>query len=425
LAKPEFDPTVIEHFDTLETRDPEVRERALLARLPIQIAYAKAHAPAFARMLDGVNPLDVTSHEALARLPVTRKSDLAAMQAEARPFGGLAATRRGADGTRAARVFASPGPIYEPEGRSPDYYRIARAMFAAGFRAGDLVHNSFAYHLTPAGALVETGAHALGCTVFPGGTGQTELQVRAMVDLAPDAYAGTPSFLKILLEKADEQGVALTSLKKALVSAEPFPPSLRDAWLARGIAGYQAYATADLGSIAYETPAREGLVVDEGVLVEIVRPGTGDPVPPGDVGEVVVTSLFNSEYPLIRFGTGDLSALLAGVSPCGRTNLRIKGWMGRADQTTKVKGMFVHPGQVATIVRRHPEVLKARLVVDNPEGNDRMTLHVEVRDNASSHAEALVATIRDVTKLRGEVAFGAPGTLPNDGKVIEDVRRYE
>jgi phenylacetate-CoA ligase len=271
--------------------------------------------------------------------------------------------------------------------------------------------------------MVECGAHALGCTVFPGGTGQTELQVQAMRDLRSNGYVGTPSFLRIILEKADEQGVALPSLVKALVSGEAFLPAVRDALKARGIAAYQAYATADLGSIAYETEAREGLVVDEGVLVEIVRPGTGDPVPPGDVGEVVVTTLFNTDYPLVRFGTGDLSAVLPGTSPCGRTNARIKGWMGRADQTTKVKGMFVHPSQVAAIVQRHPEVTRARLVVDNPDGNDRMTLFVEVPGNVSSHAESIVASIREVTKLRGDVAFRLPGELPNDGKVIEDVRK--
>jgi phenylacetate-CoA ligase len=273
--------------------------------------------------------------------------------------------------------------------------------------------------------MLETGAHALGCTVFPGGTGQTEQQVQAIADLAPDGYVGTPSFLKIILEKADELGVSLPSLKKALVSGEAFPPSVRDMLLARGLAGYQAYATADVGTIAYETQAREGLVIDEGVLVELVRPGTGDPVAPGEVGEVVVTPLFNAAYPLIRFGTGDLSALMPGVSPCGRTNARIKGWMGRADQTTKVKGMFVHPGQVAAIVRRHPEIAKARLVVDNPGGSDRMTLLIEVHGNAPPGAEGIVATIRDITKLRGEVAYRTPGELPNDGKVIDDIRRYE
>jgi phenylacetate-CoA ligase len=414
-----------DHFDSLETRDPEARERALLAALPRQIAHAKADAPAYARILADVDPAAVTTRAALAALPVTRKSELLELQKAGRPFGGFAATRWGAQVTGPARVFASPGPLYEPEGRSPDYWRLARALFAAGFRNGDLVHNCFSYHFTPAGSMLETGAHALGCTVFPGGIGQTEQQVQAMAELGPDGYVGTPSFLRIILEKADELGVALPRLRKALVSGEAFPPSLRDVLLARGIAGYQAYATADLGSIAYETEAREGLVVDEGVLLELVRPGTGDPVAPGEVGEVVVTTLFNVDYPLIRFGTGDLSAVLPGLSPCGRTNLRIKGWMGRADQTTKVKGLFVHPSQVAAIVRRHPEVVKARLVVDNPDGNDRMTLHVEVPANQSSHAEAIVASIREVTKLRGEVAFRAPGELPNDGKVIDDVRKYD
>jgi len=409
------------HFDTLETRDPELRQKQQLASLRGQIAHAKANAPAFAQRLAGFEADDITSLDALARLPVTRKSELAELQKASRPFGGLAATRWG----ESRRVFQSPGPLYEPEGARPDYWRLARAMFAAGFRPGDLVHNCFSYHLTPAGSMLECGAHALGCTVFPGGIGQTELQIQAMSDLRPDGYVGTPSFLKIILEKADEQGVALPSLKKALVSGEAFPPSLRDAWKARGIAGYQAYASADLGCIAYETEAREGLVIDEGVLVEIVRPGTGNPVAAGEVGEVVVTTLFNTDYPLVRFGTGDLSAILPGASPCGRTNARIKGWMGRADQTTKVKGMFVHPSQVAAIVSRHAEVGRARLVVDNPEGNDRMTLMVEVPGNASSHAESIVASIREVTKLRGEVVFKQPGELPNDGKVIEDLRKYD
>jgi phenylacetate-CoA ligase len=409
-----------EYFDTLETRDPDLREQALMDALPRQIAHAKASAPALARILADVDSAAVTSRAALAEVPVTRKSDLADLQKADRPFGGLSAGRRG----EAARVFASPGPIYEPESRYPDHWRLARALFAAGFRPGDLIHNAFAYHFTPAGSMLETGAHALGCTVFPAGTGQTELQVQAIADLAPDGYVGTPSFLRIILEKADEQRIALPSLRKALVSAEAFPPSLRDAFAARGIAGYQVYASADLGSIAYETEARAGLVVDEGVLVELVRPGTGDPVAPGEVGEVVVTTLQNTLYPLIRFGTGDLSAWVPGTSPCGRTNARIKGWLGRADQTTKVKGMFVHPSQIAAIVRRHPEIARARLVVDNPDGNDRMTLNVEIAGTAPA-VEVIVATIRDVTKLRGEVAFRARGELPNDGKVIDDVRKYD
>jgi phenylacetate-CoA ligase len=408
------------HYDALETRDPEARERDILGRLPAQVAHAQARAPAFAKSLAGMDPRAVTSREALAQLPVIRKGELLDLQRGAPPFGGLAASGYG----EIARVFASPGPIYEPEGRAPDWWRLARALYAAGFRRGDLVHNCFSYHFTPAGSMLETGAHALGCAVFPGGTGQTEQQVQAIADLAPAGYVGTPSFLRIILDKADELGIPLPSLTKALVSGEAFPPSLRDALIARGIHGFQAYATADLGCIAYETPAREGLVVDEGVLVEIVRPGTGDPVPDGEVGEVVVTTLANADYPLIRFGTGDLSAVLPGRSPCGRTNVRIRGWMGRADQTTKVKGLFVHPAQVAAIVARHAEIARARLVVDNPDQNDRMTLHVEPRAGRTAPVEAIVASIRDVTKLRGEVRVRGAGELPNDGKVIDDVRTY-
>ena len=414
-----------EHFDTLEIRDREERERAQLAALPDRIAFAKSRTAAYARIFAEVDPAAVTSREALAKLPVTRKAELLELQKAARPFGGFAATRWG----EAPRVFASPGPIYEPQGASADYWRLARPLFAAGFRRGDLVHNCFAYHFTPAGSMLDSGAHALGCTVFPAGTGQTEQQVQAMAELSPAGYVGTPSFLKIILEKADELGVKLPSLKKALVSGEAFPPSLRDALSARGIAAYQVYATADVGTIAYESAAREGLIVDEGVLVEIVRPGTGDPVEPGEVGEVAVTTLVTADYPLIRFGTGDLSAVLpaslAAASPCGRTNLRIKGWLGRADQTTKVKAMFVHPSQVAEIARRHPEIGRVRLVVDTEGGGDRMMLHVEVPENRSTSAEAIVASIREVTKLRGEVAFHAPGELPNDGKVIDDQRKYE
>jgi len=411
---------VTEHFDTLETRDPEVRERALLAALPRQLVHAKTHAPAFARILAGIDAAAVTSRAALARLPVTRKSELLELQMAARPFGGFAALARG----EAARMFASPGPIYELESRRPDHWRLARSLFAAGFRAGDLVHNTFSYHFTPAGSMLETGAHALGCTVVAAGTGQTEQQVQAIAELAPDGYVGTPSFLKIILDKADEQGIRLPSLRKALVSGEAFPPSLRDALGARGIAAYQVYASADLGAIAYETEARAGLVVDEGVLVEIVRPGTGDPLAPGEVGEVVVTTLFNTLYPLIRFGTGDLSAFIEGRSACGRTNARIKGWLGRADQTTKVKGMFVHPSQVAEVVRRHPEIRRARLVVDNAGGADCMTLHAETAGPRPA-VEAVIGTMREVTKLRGDVAFREPGELPNDGKVIEDLRKVE
>ncbi len=409
------------HFDTLETRDPQARERALRDALPAQVAHAKARTSAFARLLADVDPASVASRAALARLPVTRKSDLAQLQKAERPLGGFAAAGWG----DLAHAFASPGPIYEPDGRRPDWWRLARALFAAGFRRGDLVHNAFAYHMTPAGFMLESGAHALGCTVFPAGTGQTEQQVQAMADLRPAGYVGTPSFLRILLEKADELRADVASLRKALVSGEAFLAQHRDALKARGIDGYQVYASADLGSIAYETPAREGLVVDEGVLVEIVRPGTGDPVPDGEVGEVVVTQLANTDYPLIRFGTGDLSAVLPGPSPCGRTNMRIRGWMGRADQTTKVKGMFVHPAQVAAILARHPQLARGRLVVDNPGGVDRMTLRAARHPGAAVAADEVVATIRDVTKLRGEVAFVEPADLPNDGKVIDDVRKLD
>jgi phenylacetate-CoA ligase len=416
---------IVEHFDTLETRDPELRERAIFATVPAQLAYAKANTTAYARLLHDIDPASVTSRVALARLPVIRKSELVELQKAERPFGGFSASGWGIASQRARFVFASPGPLYEPEGDVANYWRLARALFAAGFRAGDLVHNCFSYHFTPGGAMLESGALALGCTVFRGGTGQTEQQVQAMAELRSDGYVGTPSFLKIILEKADEQNIALPSLKRALVSGEAFPPALRDTLGARGIAAYQVYASADVGTIAYESESREGLIVDEGALIEIVRPGTGDPLVVGEVGEVVVTLLANTDYPLIRFGTGDMSAVLPGVSPCGRTNMRIKGWLGRADQTTKVKGMFVHPSQVAAVTRRHPEILRARLVVDNPEGNDRMTLHVEIAGNASSNAESIVATMRDVTKLRGEVSFHTPDDLANDGKVIDDIRKYD
>jgi phenylacetate-CoA ligase len=417
---------VTDHYDALETRAPAQREAAWFAALPAQLAHAKEATAAYAALLRDADPAAVTDRAALARLPVVRKAELLERQKASRdadPFGGFAAAGRGlCRGAR--RVFQSPGPIYEPEGGEAHYARAARAFHAAGFRAGDLVHNSFSYHLTPAGSMMETAAHALGCTVFPGGVGNTELQLQAMADLRPDGYAGTPSFLKIVLDKAAESGVSLASVRKALVSGEAFPPSLRD-WLAeRGVQGFQCYATADVGLIAYETAAREGLVLDEGVIVEIVRPGTGDPVPEGEVGEVVVTT-FNPDYPLIRFGTGDLSAVLPGPCPTGRTNTRIRGWLGRADQTAKVRGMFVHPGQVADIARRHAEVSKARLVVSGAMASDRMTLHVEVRARPDGLAERIAGTIRDVTKLRGEVELCAPGSLPNDGKVIEDARRLD
>ncbi len=412
-----------EHYDALETRTPAERERALMAALPLQVAHAQARTSAFAHSLHSVVAAEVTSRAALARLPVIRKHELMERQHAERErdvFGGFSAIGWGA----AKSVFQSPGRMYEPEGAAPDYWRVARALFAAGFRPGDLAHNAFSYHFTPAGSMMQTGAQALGCTVFPGGTGQTELQVQAIADLQPTGYMGTPSFLKLIVEKAAEMGTPIPSLRKAAVGAEAFPPSLRD-WLAeRGITAYQFYGTADLGTVAYETSARQGLVLDEGVIVEIVRPGTGDPVPEGEVGELVVTTL-NPDYPLIRFGTGDLSAVLAGTCPSGRTNTRIKGWMGRADQTAKVRGLFVHPGQVAEVVKRFPEVSKARLVISGEMANDRMTLRVETTAAPDQLNTRLADAIREVTKLRGEVELCAPGSLPNDGKVIDDTRRFE
>ena len=417
------------HMDALETRDPAVREAALLTALPGQIAHAQKNAPAFAEILKDIHAADITSRAALAKLPVIRKYELLEKQKASRAaggnvFGGFSAVSYG---SKMPRVFSSPGPLYEPEGSRADYWRMARAIAAAGFQSGELIHNCFSYHFTPAGSMMETGAHALGCTVFPGGIGQTEQQVQTMAELQPAGYIGTPSFLKIILEKAAEMGVALPSVKKALVSGEAFPPSLRDWMTERGVNAFQCYATADVGLIAYETSARQGLVIDEGVIVEIVRPGTGDPVPEGEVGELVITSL-NPDYPLIRFGTGDLSAILSGHCPTGRTNQRIKGWMGRADQTTKVRGMFVHPGQVAEVVKRFPAALRARLVVQGEMANDSMALHVETTAAHGAEAELkaqIAEAIRDVTKLRSDVHLVAPGTLANDGKVIEDARSYQ
>ena len=415
------------HYDSLETRSPAEREATQMALVPAQLRHAKSASAAFAELLRDTDPDRVRDRAALARLPVTRKSDLQTRQKAQRErggdvFGGFSTIGYGA---HMPRVFASPGPIYEPEGTARDYWRMARAMFAAGFRTGELIHNCFSYHFVPAGAMMESGAHALGCTVFAGGTGQTEQQVQAIVQLRPAGYIGTPSFLKIIVEKAAAMGVALPSVRKAMLGGEAFPPSLRDWFTERGIHAYQCFATADLGLIAYETAAREGLVLDEGVLLEIVRPGTGDPVAEGEVGEMVVTSL-NPVYPLIRFGTGDLSAVLPGLCPTGRTNTRIKGWMGRADQTTKIRGMFVHAGQIDAIAKRFPEVVKARLVVTGEMANDAMTLQVETN---CAGPDALVAklgeAIREVTKLRGEVELVLPGSLPNDGKVIEDARSYK
>jgi phenylacetate-CoA ligase len=410
------------YFDDLETRDPGVRERALFKALEEQLGNAKKNTPYFAELLKDVRPHEVKDRAALARLPVTRKGDLIELQRKRPPFAGMTAVAVGQLG----RIFASPGPIYDPQADKRDYWGIARALHAAGFREGELVHNTFSYHFTPAGFMFDLGAQALGCPVFPAGVGQTELQVQTIADLKPICYAGTPSFLRILLEKADEMKVDISSLRKASVSGEAFLPPVRKMLAERGIEAFQSYGTADLGLVAYETEAREGMVVDEGVILEIVRPGTGEPVAQGEVGEVVVTAL-TPEYPLIRFGTGDLSALLPGRSPCGRTNLRIKGWMGRADQTTKVKGMFVHPSQVDKVAKRHPEILRARLTVSHDaDKNDVTTLQCEVAEPApDSFAQAVEETLREATKLRGHVVLKPRGTLPNDGKVIEDVRKYD
>lgn len=413
-------------LDELETRDPEHRERQQFAALAEQLANAKANAPAIASTLADVDPDAVTNRAALARLPVLRKSELMERQKEGpnehRPFGGLTAVETG----RLSRIFVSPGPIYDPEGRREDWWRLARALYAAGFRRGDVIHNCFSYHFTPAGMMLESGAHEIGCAVIPAGVGNTEQQVRTIADVRPVGYVGTPSFLKIILDKGKELASDLSSLKRALVSGEALPPSLRAELKVHGIDVRQCYATADLGLIGYESIPDAGLIIDEWVIVEIVRPGTGDPVGPGEVGEVVVTAL-NPEYPLIRFATGDLSMLLPGTSACGRTAPRLKGWMGRADQTTKVRGMFVHPSQVAEVCRRHSAIAKCRVVVDRDGSNDTMTFTLEVAPSARAAGldAAIAETIQVVTKLRGTVVLVDPGSLPNDGKVIADVRKND
>jgi phenylacetate-CoA ligase len=405
-----------DHFDALETRDPEERERDLFARLPALIAHA-LNAPGWAAQLAGVDPQAVRSRAALAELPLLRKSELPARQRERPPFGGFNITPP----DRARRLLMSPGPIFEPEGEGKDSWGAARALFAAGMRAGDIVHNAFSYHLTPGGFILESGAHALGCAVIPAGPGNTEQQLEAIAHFRPSAYVGTPDFLKILLDTAAKAGKDAASLERALVSGAALPPSLRSELATRGVAVRQCYATADAGVIAYESEAGEGLIVNETVLVEIVRPGTGDPVAEGEVGEVVVTS-FNADYPMIRLATGDLSAVLLGRSPCGRSNMRIKGWMGRADQTTKVKGMFVHLAAIAEIGKRHPELGRLRLLVTRAGEQDAMTLLAECATPAAGLEDAVAATLRAVTKLGGEVKLVSPDTLPNDGKVIADER---
>jgi phenylacetate-CoA ligase len=404
-----------DHFDSLETRDPGTREQDLLGRLPAQIARA-ATAPGWAKHLAGVDPKAITSRAALAQLPVLRKSALPALQKESPPFGGFNVTAPG----KAKRLFMSPGPIFEPEGHTGDF-NCARSLFAAGIRAGDVVHNCFSYHLTPGAFLLEGGAHALGCAVMPGGVGNTEAQLDAIAQFAPSAYVGTPDFLKILLDAAAKAGKDASSFRRGLVSGAALPPSLRKELADRGVAVKQCYAVAEVGVISYESEALAGMIVNEDMILEIVRPGTGDPVADGEVGEVVVTS-FNPDYPMIRLATGDMSAVLAGQSPCGRTNTRIKGWMGRADQTAKVKGMFVRPEQVAELAKRHPELLRVRLVVTREGEQDAMTLSAECASAAAGLEAAVSETLQAVTKLKGVVKLVVPGSLPNDGKVIADER---
>jgi len=410
----------MDYYDDLETRSAEAREAALMAALPAQIAHAKAKASAYAEILSGLDPAAVTSRAALAQLPVTRKADLLRRQSPAAPFGGLATLPV----TAAARLFASPGPIYEFETARRGFWRLERALFAAGFRAGDIVHNCFAYHLTPGGWMMDGAARSLGCAVIAGGVGNSEQQVQAIAHFRPSGYTGTPDFLKVLLDKAVELGADCSSITRALVSGGALFPALRQSYAERGVAVLQCYATADLGLIAYESEAREGMILDEEIIVEILRPGTGDPLPEGEVGEVAVTTL-NPDYPLIRFATGDLSAMLPGSSPCGRTGPRIRGWMGRADQATKVKGMFVQPSQVAAVLKRHGEIARARLVVTREGDSDVMTLKCEVECGGAGLTAAVADSLQAACKLKGAVELVAMGSLPNDGKVIDDQRRYD
>jgi len=404
-----------EFFDDLETRSADERAADMARELPVQIAQAQGLA-GYGEWLAGIEASEITSVEALASLPILRKSDLGQAQAITAPFGGMTVP----DVTGFSHVFQSPGPIYEPGGDGRDWWRMGRFLKACGIGSGDIVQNCFSYHMTPAGIIFENGARAVGATVFPAGTGQTELQARAAHDIGVTAYAGTPDYLKVILDKADEMALRL-NISKAAVGGGALFPSLRQEYADRGIACLQCYATADLGNIAYESAARDGLIVDEGVIVEIVTPGTGNPVSHGEVGEVVVTTL-NRDYPLIRFATGDLSAILDGPSPCGRTNIRIKGWMGRADQTTKIKGMLVRPEQVATLVARHKDVSRARVIASREGEMDVMTVQIETE---SDDADRYAQTISDALKLKGRIELVAKGSLPNDGKVIEDQRSYD
>lgn len=406
-----------EYFDHLEVRHPDVREKEMLAKLPQLIARAKEKSPGWAEQLKGIDPEDITSRSALVDLPLLRKSDITDKQKSLPPLGGFSTSKPGDMG----RLFMSPGSIFEPEGRGEDWWRTARALFAAGFRKGDVIHNSFSYHLTPGGFILDTGARALGCAVVPAGVGQTEAQLQAIQHFKPDGYSGTPDFLKVLLDKADEGELDISSIKKALVSGAALPPSLRDEFQQKGLSVLQAYITADLGLIAYETEAMDGMIIDEGVLVEIVRPGTGDPVNEGEVGEVLVTS-FNPDYPMIRFATGDLSAFLPSTSSCGRTNRQIKGWMGRADQTTKVKGQFIHPSQIADVAKKHVEISYYRLVIDRQNEQDIMTLEIESSNANEEAVDNIAKSLQQATGLRGEVVAHPENTLPRDGVIILDKR---
>ncbi len=404
-------------FDAFETRDPEQRETELFSKLPAFLARLQRDYPGWRTRLSGVDAAGVSSRRALASLTLLRKSELAELQAAHPPFAGF-------DAPSAARVFMSPGPIFEPQSPLPDSWGFARALYAVGFRAGEILHNCFSYHLSPGGFLLDDGARALGLTVFPAGPGNTEMQVEAIAHLRPAGYSGTPDYLKTILDKAAELGRDVSSIEKALVSGGALFPSLREEYRARGVKVLQAYGTADLGCIAYESPAMEGMIVNENLIVEIVRTGTGEPAVEGEVGEVVVTT-FNETYPLVRFATGDLSAFMPGRSPCGRTNMRIRGWLGRADQTAKVKGMFVHPSQVAEIGRRHPELGRLRLSISREQEQDVMTLKAESTVQDDNFRLKVAETLLAVTKLKGSVEFAAPNSLPNDGKVIADERPYE
>lgn len=404
-------------YDALEIRDSALREEQQFDELKKQLHNARDHAPAYAEILGDVDLATVNDRTALSAIPLTRKSDIAKRQSELPPLGGYAA----APMDSFYNVFASPGGIFEPGAARDDYWNFARGLHAAGVRAGDLIHNTFSYHFTPAGLMVDSAARALGCPVFPGGIGQTELQVQVMARLKPRAYCGTPSFLKIILDKATEMKIPLDTLSLGLVGGEALPGSLRTELSDSGVEVVQFYGTADLGMVAYESSAKEGMILEEKVIVEIVRPGTGEPVPEGEVGEIVVTTL-SPEYPLIRFATGDLSAFMPGSSPCGRTNRRIKGWMGRADQTAKVRGMFVHPSQVASVVSRHDEVLRARLVIGRVDNQDVMTLKCEIENHQASIEQLIERSVREICKLRADIELFAAGALPNDGVVIEDAR---